>query len=215
MDLIQSVTPVRGRICVELDTGEKFWLLRNDAASLSLREGEEIDTEAFRQVVLRLQYPSALNKAVAMLARRACSRGEIEKKLKQTLYHAETIEMVLYKLEKEKLLNDQEFTEQWVQHRSHQKMGAGRIYRELRAKGISEEDARDALSNLDEEDQLEQAAALAQKVFLRSKPGEDRRKTMQRAIAALSRRGYSWDLAREACRKVMDELDEDDSDFDD
>ena len=211
MDLIQSVTTVRGRVCVELDTGEKFWLLKSAAADLSLREGEEVDTEQFRQVVLRLQYPAALNRAVAMLARRACSRGEIEAKLKQALYHAETIEMVLYKLEREKLLNDQEFSEQWVRSRSGRKMGAGRIYRELRAKGISDEDARDALSNLDEEDQLEQAAELAKKVFLRSKPGEDGRKTMQRAIAALSRRGYSWDLAREACRRALDEMKEDDS----
>ena len=206
MDVIQSITRVHSRVCYELDTGEKFWLTKSGAASLPVREGEEVDPEQFRKAILHIQYPAALNAAVAMLARRACSRGEIEAKLKQSLYSEDTIEMVLYKLEKEKLTNDQEFTQQWVQYRSGKNLGPHRIYQELRRKGISEEDAREAVESMDEDSQMEQAAALAKKALLRARPGEDARKSMQRALSALVRRGYSWDFARDACEHALEEM---------
>ena len=208
MDVIQSITRVRSRVCYELDTGEKFWLSKAGASALPVQEGEEVDPAEFRKAVLHIQYPAALNAAVAMLARRACSQGEIEAKLKQSLYSPDTIEMVLYKLQKEKLTNDQEFSEQWVHYRSGKNLGPHRIYQELRAKGISEEDAREAMESLDEKDQLDQAAALARKVFQRARPGEDARKTMQRALSALVRRGYSWDFARDACQHALEEMEE-------
>ena len=70
--------------------------------------------------------------------RRPCSKGEITARLQRGKYTSEVVDLVIYKLEKEKLLNDREFCEQWVQYRLGRKYGPAFIHRELRTKGIPE-----------------------------------------------------------------------------
>ena len=76
---------------------------------------------------------------------------------------------------------------------------------ELRQKGISEEDAAAALESVPEEDLRKNALSQARKALLRSKPGEDPRRTRQRIIESLIRRGYSFEDARIACDQVLAE----------
>ena len=60
---------------------------------------------------------------------------------------------------------------------------------------------------IEDEDQLAGAVALAEKAAARIKPGEDMRKATNRIAAMLARRGYSWDIAKEAIRHaISDEL---------
>ena len=134
---------------------------------------------------------------VALLARRPCSKGEISQSLRRHHYADDVTELVIYKLEKENLLNDQEFSELWVQQRSR-KYGSRRIRQELRVKGVPESTAEKALSSVSDEEMLESATSLAVKAWSRAKPGEDPRKTRQRIISSLVRKGFDWDLARQA-----------------
>ena len=63
--------------------------------------------------------------------------------------------------------------------------------------------AEEALSIIEDDDQLAGAIALAQKAAARIKPGEDMRKASSRIAAMLARRGYSWDIAKEAIRQAL------------
>ena len=87
------------------------------------------------------------------------------------------------------------------------KYGPRRIYQELRHKGVSEEDARVALESIDEEDTLSQAFSLAEKAVSRVRPGEDIRKAENRIMNSLVRRGFSWDIARQAVRAALQKED--------
>ena len=111
--------------------------------------------------------------------------------------------MVLYKLEREHLLNDADFARQWVEARSGRKLGRSRIAQELRRKGIDADEAEEALSAIGEDDQLADAIALAEKAAAHAKPDEDPRKTYQRIAAMLARRGFRWDIAKEALAQVL------------
>lgn len=144
-------------------------------------------------------YARALNRAVAMLARRPCSKKEIADRLRRAGFAEETAELVLYKLEKEKLLDDEAFCEQWIRYRLSGKYGPAVIRRELRLKGISEDMIDSAFDLLDEEDQRENALSVARKAWKRTKPTDDVRKNRQKVIASLVRKGYSWEEARIAC----------------
>ena len=62
-----------------------------------------------------------------------------------------------------------------------------------------------ALDSLAGDEQEENALALARKALGRAKAGEDPRKTRQRVIDSLIRRGYGWEAARRACDRVMEE----------
>ena len=189
-----------------LDSGEKYWLKNNDLAGTGIFEGAELSRESFFHWLRIRQYPRALNQAVSMLARRPCSTGEIVSRLTRKRYADEVIELVIYKLEKEKLLNDRDFCDQWIQYRFNHGYGPVFIRRELRMKGIAQEMIDTALELFDEDDRMEKAEALARKAWMRTKPDKDLRKSRQKVIAFLVRKGYSWDTARAACKSAESKL---------
>ena len=201
---VVSLKTVRGKVTVELDNGRRYHLKPADLVGFPLSENDEIDEAVFERKVLLSQYPEALNTAVAMLARRACSRKEIRDKLLSRGWCGETADMVLTKLDQKNLLDDRDFSEQWTRYRSSGRYGTNRIYRELRFKGVDEETARAAVGSLDEEEQLNAAADFAARSAARCKPGEDIRKSRNRVMQALVRRGFSWEIARAACSRVFE-----------
>ena len=147
-------------------------------------------------------YPAALDRAVRLLAERPRSRKEISDRLASARFDEEVIGLVLYKLEKENLLNDRDFAAQWVQSRSR-KYGSSRISRELRLKGIDEDTASEVLGSLSEEEQLQHAADFAAKKIRARNPCDDPQKLKQRVTAAIVRRGYSWSIALKAYHHAL------------
>lgn len=205
MDVIMSVRRDRGRFRLELGSGEVIVVSGELFRERPFDEGDTVDLEEYDQWLLPRQYRQALDRAVGLLALRAHARGEIEKKLVQAHYRPAVVEMVLYKLEREGLLDDADFSRQWVEARSGKKLGPRRIARELRMKGVSSGEIEEALEEMDEETLLEDAATLARKGFERAKAGEDPRKTAQRISGMLARRGYNWDIIRAAVERCMEE----------
>lgn len=206
MDVITGIRKERGRYRVTVSESEDFLVPVSLMRERPLNEGQELDVEEYDNWLMIRQYRHALDRAVGYLAARARSKREIEQKLQQCGYRPCTVEMVLYKLEREGLLDDADFARQWVESRSTHKLGRSRIAQELRRKGISADEAEDALSSIDDEDQLSGAVSLAEKAAARIKPGEDTRKAGNRILAMLARRGYSWDVSKEALRRVMDDV---------
>ena len=203
--MITAIKKERGRFRLTLSNGQSVVISAELFRERPLAEGDAIDLAEYDEWLLPRQYRAALDRAVGLLAMRAHSRGEIEQKLLRAHCRPATVEMVLYKLERENLLDDEDFAHQWAQARAGRKLGSGRIAQELRRKGVSPETIEEALSELDEDDQLSAAAALAEKALRRAKPGEDSRKTAQRIAGMLARRGYSWEIARKAIQRVMEE----------
>lgn len=208
MEVITAITKERGKMRVTISESDEILVPISLFRERPLQEGEPIDIEEYDNWLMVRQYRHALDRAVAFLASRARSRKEIEDKLLHCGYRPCTVEMVLYKLETENLLDDGDFARQWVEARSARRMGRNRIAQELRRKGVSADEAEAALESIDEEDQLSGATALVEKAMARVKPGEDPRKTAQRITAMLARRGYGWDVAREAIICVMQDMEE-------
>ena len=208
MDVITAIRKERGRYRVIVSESEEFLVPVSLMRERPLHEGEPLDVEEYDKWLLLRQYRHALDRAVAYLASRARSRHEVEQKLLQAGYRPATAEMVLYKLEREGLLNDADFAQQWVEARALRKLGRSRIAQELRRKGVSADEAEAALETLDDDEQLAGAIALAEKAAARIKPGEDPRKAMSRIHAMLARRGYGWDVAKEAVSRAMQADDE-------
>lgn len=205
MAVIESVERVRGKIRLVCD-GQAIVLSRALYRERPLQAGEEIDLQAYEEWLLLHQYRDALDYAVSLLAQRPRATEEIRQKLERHGYRPQTTEMVLYKLSSNNLLDDADFARGWVQARTSSGLGAGRIARELRAKGVSQEDAEGALQEINLEDQQENALRLAKKGLLRAKPGEDHRKVEQRVLAQLARRGYGYEQARAAIRQAQEEM---------
>ena len=208
MDMITALRRERGKIRVTINGDTELAVSQALFRERPLAEGESIDLAEYDQWLMVRQYRPALDRAVGLLASRARSRREIEERLLHAGYRACTVEMVLYKLEKEHLLNDADFARQWVEARSTRALGQRRIAQELRRKGVSSQEAEDALSLIRPEDQLAGAIELARKGLSRAKPDEDPRKTVSRVASQLARRGYSWDIARKAIEQAMEDTEE-------
>lgn len=205
MDVITSIKKERGKYRVTFNDIETITVPLSLMRERPLKEGQVFSLEEYDNWLMVRQYRFALDRAVGYLAARARSKHEIEQKLLQAGYRPCTVEMVIYKLERENLLDDADFARQWVESRQHHKLGRSRIAQELRRKGVSQEEAEDALSLIEDDDQLSGAISLAEKAASRIKPGEDKRKTYSRIAAMLARRGYSWDIAKEAIQQALSE----------
>ena len=202
MEVIRSAELIRGKRKIEFESGWTVWLSRHLDPGFVLKAGTEVDRSSFEKFILLHQYPSALEQAVALLALRSRSRLEIERKLRQYRYDEEVIRLVLFKLENEKLLNDEEFSFQWVESRS-KKTGKIRLANELRLKGVGLETIRNVLESGTEEEELEHAVSLAEKKIRSSRNSRDDRKLFQYVTSFLMRRGFSWSIAKKACEKAL------------
>ena len=206
MVTVHAIEKYRNMIRVTFDDGRIYYLTKNMIQERPLVIGQTVDEMDFDKWILMKQYRFALDKAVRMLSVRACSSGEIAQKLKRGGYSDETIKMVLYKLESNELLNDQDFTDQWVRYRTGQKYGPRRIVQELRIKGISNETAEKAVREINEDEKLEGAIMIARKAAARVKPDDDLRKARRKITAAIVRRGFDWETACQACDRILDSV---------
>ncbi len=206
MEQVMEIVKRRdGRIQITLTNGRIFYLLNSAFRERSLQAGENIDEKEFAEWVMKKQYHSAMDKAVAMLAARARGKKEVRQKLEQIGYSEETVQMVIYRLEKHGYLNDQAFASQWTRYRSGRNYGPRRIASELRAKGISNEDMESSLTEITEEDQLESALIIARKILRKQKKNEDPGKISRQILSAVVRRGFSWDTAHLALNQALSE----------
>lgn len=206
MDMITEIRKERGFWRVTVNGSETIRVPASLMRERPLQEGQPINLEEYDNWLMLRQYRHALDRAVGYLAARARSKREVEQKLLQAGYRPCTVEMVLYKLEREKLLDDADFARQWTEARAGRKLGRGRIAQELRRKGVSADEADEALSAIDDNTQLEAATELARKAAARIRHDEDRRKASARIAAMLARRGYGWDIAREAIQAALDDV---------
>lgn len=203
MDVITAIKKERGKYRVTINDSEDVLVPLALMRERPLKEGQPLDLEEYDNWLMVRQYRFALDRAVGYLAARARSTHEIEQKLLQAGYRPCTVEMVIYKLQRENLLDDADFARQWVESRQTHKLGRSRIAQELRRKGVSQEEAEEALSVIEDDDQLAGAIALAEKTAARIKPGEDLRKASNRIAGMLARRGYSWDIAKQAIQHAL------------
>lgn len=202
-DVVTQVKELSNGFRVTVNDRITLRLTRGDQRTLALREGDRVDEADLRHTLLLSQYPVALNRAVRLLAVRARSAYEIEKRLADACYLDDTVEMVLEKLKTLSLVNDETFAVQWARERSARQIGSARILYELRQKGVDETAAQQAVEALGSQKQGESAAALAEKLLkrYRTHPAADARR---KAMAAMLRRGYSYAEAERALHGAED-----------
>lgn len=208
MVTIKDLSRNRSLVCIRLDNGMEYWLKNEDLDGAGIFVGAEFTEDCFAQLIRLKQYPRALNHAVEMLARRPCSKGEIQKRLRGKRYTDEIAELVVYKLEKERLLNDEEFCEQWIRSRSARCYGPGVIRQELKSKGISDDMIDRAFQKTDPDTEDDHPVIIARKAWKRIRQGEDIRKSRQKVILSVVRKGYSWETSRKACDTAEKERNE-------
>lgn len=205
MDKVISVDILRKGVKIVCEQ-HTFSVTRAFHRDYPLEEGQEFDWDEYEKQAILHQYPYALDYAVKLLAARAYATEELRQKIKAVGYWELTASLVIRKLQKNNLLDDSDFAVQWSQSRARSGMGKGRIAQELRRKGLSLEEAQAALESVDDESQLASAVKTASVYLRRAPKDEDKRKTLQRIMGALSRKGFDYGTSKKAVAMAAEDI---------
>lgn len=129
------------------------------------------------------------------LTGQARSRKELADKLAKRNVPDDVATRLLDRFEEVGLVDDSAFARAWIQSRAPGKGLARRaLSQELRRKGVDDETVRDALEELDPDDEREAARALVRK-RLRSMRGLDEQVATRRLVGMLARKGHGPGVA--------------------
>lgn len=162
-------------------------------AASGLRTGEPVTAERLRELAVADLRKRALDGALRLLAARPRSEAEVRERLTRRGLPPDIIRHTLDRLRELDYVNDTEFARFWVEARSGANpRGRYVVRRELRAKGVAEETAVEAIEALPEERSARKAA--------RKKAGSLRGLEYQvfrtRLSGYLVRRGFGYDVVR-------------------
>lgn len=132
-----------------------------------------------------------------LLAARARTRAELADRLARRGYPDDVAGTVLDRLAGVGLVDDEQFTEQWVRSRqAHAGKGKRALAAELRTKGVADALIAAAIDGIDAASERIRAEQLVARRLRREPLGEgDDTKVMRRLVGMLARRGYSQSMA--------------------
>jgi regulatory protein len=134
------------------------------------------------------------------------TRHELAETLARKLVPPEVAQRLLDRFEEVGLVDDGAFARSWVESRRTGRGLARRaLAQELRRKGVPDEVAREALDEVDPEEERAAAAELVRRK-LRTMARFDQQTRMRRLTAMLARKGYSPALAFGVVRDALDAL---------
>ena len=194
------------RVNIFLDDEYAFALGVTDAAGL--RKGQHLSDVEIAELRAAGDIHKAYNQAVRYLGYRPRSASELRRYLAGKKYDDEIVESVLTRLARENLLDDLAFARFWIEDRSRFRPRSARALRhELRQKGIAPDVIDAALTDLDEETAAWDAAVKK----LSGWRHLERDAFDQKMLGHLSRRGFNYGLARNACDRAWAALHDEDS----
>lgn len=147
-------------------------------------------------------YSLAQTIALVALAPRAKSRGELFAHLRKRGVADEVANAVLYRLQEQGFINDEEFARAWVESRQRSKKLSKRVIAsELRGKGVADEIIATVTSEIDDRLEYSIALGLAARKY-RSISHLDPELIRRRVHGALARRGFSMSLINAVMREI-------------
>ncbi|HIV29150.1 MAG TPA: RecX family transcriptional regulator [Candidatus Ornithocaccomicrobium faecavium] len=197
MDCIGEIR-VRGGLATLCANGVELITVRaKDLKAHPVREGEDLDAEEYAARVAPGQLADAYEAALCMLDRSAKTAWQIENSLRQKGFVPAVRESVTERLRENRLIDDALFARRMVEAGQRAGTGLFALKQKMRAKGIAEEVAEEALTAIGEDSQLSAARALAQKLAPRY-AGQPPRQARGKLSQALARKGFSWDVIASA-----------------
>lgn len=134
------------------------------------------------------------------------TRKELAKDLKDKDISDEVANVALDRFEEVGLINDQALASNYVSSQ-HERKGLGKnaLRQQLRAKGVSDDVALEAISQISDDQEFQAAFALACKK-IRSLQRDDAKTQLRKIVGVLARKGYSSNLAFRVAKEVIKDL---------
>ena len=197
--------------------GEVVQLDQDGAASKRRRTKSELKLNLIDATITKLPVMEekikeieAADAAKQVLFRRLShaprTRKELAKDLKDKDISDEVANVALDRFEEVGLINDQALASNYVSSQ-HERKGLGKnaLRQQLRAKGVSDDVALEAISQISDDQEFQAAFALACKK-IRSLQKDDAKTQLRKIVGVLARKGYSSNLAFRVAKEVITDL---------
>jgi regulatory protein len=197
--------------------GEVVQLDQDGAASKRRRTKSELKLNLIDATITKLPVAEEKNKEIEaadaakqVLLRRLShaprTRKELAKDLKDKDISDEVANVALDRFEEVGLINDQALASNYVSSQ-HERKGLGKnaLRQQLRAKGVSDDVALEAISQISDDQEFQAAFALACKK-IRSLQKDDAKTQLRKIVGVLARKGYSSNLAFRVAKEVITDL---------
>jgi regulatory protein len=197
--------------------GEVVQLDQDGAASKRRRTKSELKLNLIDATITQLPVMEEKNKEIEaadaakqVLLRRLShaprTRKELAKDLKDKDISDEVANVALDRFEEVGLINDQALASNYVSSQ-HERKGLGKnaLRQQLRAKGVSDDVALEAISQISDDQEFQAAFALACKK-IRSLQKDDAKTQLRKIVGVLARKGYSSNLAFRVAKEVITDL---------
>jgi recX family len=200
-------TTKKGRYALMVD-GEFAFSLHRDTFLLCpwLQKGAEVSPERLETLRQEDELRSARERALDLLSAAEQTSGTLRQKLLRW-YGEEAVEAAVLRMEELGLINDLDYGRRYAADAVNLRgWPRRRIAMELQKKGIPAEVIEEALADITEETEIETACRLLEGPYrgrLRDRRERDKVK------AALQRRGFSYEVIRQAVSRAMEALPED------
>ena len=204
---IDRILPVRnkpGRVVVYFEDGGTLRLTEQEVLDFGLRPGDDPDEETLERLREAAGRSDARLNAAELVGRRAMSRRDLERKLRDRGASDAEAEYAAQWLEAIGAMDDAAYAAALVRHHGGQGYGPGWIREKLREKGIPRELLEEALEQLPPPE--EHIDRFLQRRWKGTAPDAAE---VKKAAAALQRRGFSWGDVRSAMTRYTDDLPED------
>ncbi len=166
---------------------------------LTERELEELSTEEARR--------SAVESALRLLSYRPRSERELRDRLARKGVAADVIDHALARMRALGYVDDAAFARFWTETRQASQPRSRRLLaQELRRRGISQSNADEAIEGVEDDETAYEAAHRRMRRMIGLEYGQFR----ERLGAFLTRRGFSYSVARRTIQRCWDELQEGD-----
>lgn len=168
-----------------------------------VRVGQTLNDAELAALEREEAYETAHEQALRFLEPRPRSSSELKQHLRKKKIAADVIDQVIARLTEAGLLDDSAFAKYWVENRETFRPRAGRALRfELKRKGLSDAAIKEAIGTIDESESAYRAGAARAPRWR----GLERREFMEKLGAFLVRRGFSYEVAKDAAKRLWDEL---------
>ncbi|MGD8465406.1 MAG: RecX family transcriptional regulator [Anaerolineae bacterium] len=191
----------RDRVSVFLDDRFAFGIPAIVAARL--KRGQLLSDEEIEALKAEGESESAYSRTLNYLSYRPRSQAEIVTYLQKREVSAEGIDLIVERLERAGLLDDEAFAQYWVENRERFRPRGPRALRyELRQKGVSAQVIEQALDGMD----VVGSAHRAAEKKVRQLRNVDEQTFRRKLMDYLARRGFDYAVAREVTDRHWREL---------
>ena len=187
IERIEASKHKRGRVLVFLEGGALLKITEQELLDFGLRKGDELDEETLERLKKASGVSDTKATAADLIGRRAMSRRDLERKLREKGANEAEARYAAEWLEAIGAIDDAAYAAALVRHCASRGYGPAKIREKLYEKGVPRELWEEAMEEApDNESQIEK--------FLESKlrgrvPDEKEKK---RLVDGLLRRGYPW-----------------------